>query len=48
MLTDLRINNHNLHDAVEWLVINDFLISTDYSHRENDKYSRRYYIPDED
>jgi len=48
MMTELKINNNTLAECLEWLEQNQFIVRTDYSMRENERYSRRYYIPQED
>lgn len=48
MMKELKINNNTLAECLVWLEDNEFIVRTDYSMRENERYSRRYYIPDED
>ena len=47
MLEELKINNHTLCDSIKWLEQNEFIVRSDYSMREGDRYARRYYIPEE-
>lgn len=48
MMKELKINNNTLAECLEWLEAKNFIVRTDYSMRENERYSRRYYIPQED
>ena len=48
MMKELKINNNTLAESIAWLEENKFIVRTDYSMRENERYSRRYYIPNED
>ena len=47
MLKELKINNHTLCNSIKWLEQNEFIVRSDYSMREDDRYARRYYIPEE-
>jgi hypothetical protein len=48
MMKELKINNNTLAESIAWLEEKKFIVRTDYSMRENERYSRRYYIPNED
>ena len=48
MMKELKINNNTLAECLAWLEAEEFIIRTDYSMRENERYSRRYYIPQDD
>ena len=48
MVAELKINNTVLAESLAWLEDQGFIIRTDYSMRENERYSRRYYIPQDD
>lgn len=46
MLVELHINNHTLNDSLDWLEENEFIVRSDYSMRPDERYARRYYIPE--
>lgn len=48
MMRELKMNNNVLAESIAWLEENKFIIRSDYSMRENERYSRRYYIPNDD
>ena len=47
MLTELSMNNHTLADSLKWLEEHEFIVRSDYSMRPEERYARRYYIPEE-
>ena len=48
MMKELKINNNTLAECLAWLEAEEFIVRTDYSMRENERYSRRYHIPQDD
>lgn len=48
ILSELAINNHTFNDSIKWLEQHEFIVRSDYSMRPEERYSRRYYIPEDD
>ena len=47
MKTELKMNKDTLARSLDYLNQCGLIVRTDYSMRENDRYARRYYIPEE-
>lgn len=47
ILQELAMNNHTFNDSIKWLEKHEFVVRSDYSMRPDERYSRRYYIPED-